>query len=649
MNIQILDSWLRDHLKTKATPKQIASMLSLSSVSVERLEKQKNDWLYDIEVTTNRPDLMSVVGLARETATVLNANRIEASFKSPQLPLVKTASRRTGDVIVINNDPKLVHRVCAVVMEVKVKNSPAIIKDRLEATGIRSLNNLIDVTNYVMRVIGHPTHVFDFDRLNTKTLTIRESKAGEKILTLDKKSHTLPGGDIVATNDAGEIVDLLGIMGLENSVVTNDTKRILFFIDNNEPTHMRKTSMTLSIRSEAVVLNEKAIDPELAIDALLYGIALFEEIADGKVVSPIVDIYPKKVVVKEITVSEKQINTVIGVQIPLKKSAEILKGLGFAVTIHNDSLTATPPTFRAHDMEIPEDLIEEIARIYGYHNIPSLLPPLIDKPSNIYDALYWENRTKNALKYWGFTEVYTYPMIGKELYHGDIKDAITIANPLSEDMVYMRNTLVPSLLEVTKKNKNHDSIQIFELANVYIPRHHDLPNEQPVLAGVVKKPRASFYEVKGVIEQLLQDLGITDLVWTPDTTDNSAVVHHNKEELGKIRILEKHVIVFSLDFAKVLEHATSTKKYQPLSKYPALVEDLSVVASGHVLTGDIIETIQKQNALIREVTLIDKYKDTRTFHIVYQSYQKNLTNQDIIPIREKVAQALHTKFSATIK
>lgn len=646
MNIKILDSWLKEYVKTKATPKEIAEKLSLSSVSVERIEKLGSDFVYDIEVTTNRPDLMSVIGLARETAAVLSENGFAATFTPSKLVHPKTAN----DVkITIKNDPKLVNRVLAVVMEVSVKQSPEEITKRLESTDIRSLNNLIDVTNYVMRVIGHPTHVFDFDRLNTSSLTIRESKKGEEITTLDKKTFKLPGGDIVAVNDKGHIVDLLAVMGLENSVVTNATKRILFFIDNVDPIRVRKTSMGLGIRTDAAVINEKAIDAELAMDAMLYGIELFEKIANGKVVSEIIDIYPNKVKTKSITVSEEKIQSVIGVPIPLTKAANILGDLGFAVEKETNKLIVTPPTFRVGDMEIPEDVIEEIARIYGYHNISNVIPPQTNTTIvSEHNEFFWENRVKDAMKYWGFTEVYTYPMVSDTLFEGPLEDAVTIQNPLGEDMVYMRRTLIPSLLQVIAKNKNHDTMHIFEIANIYEKRANNLPDERLKFAGVIKKPKVSFYEVKGILEQLLHDLGINNLTFKALGGDGASV-SIDKDYLGDIEILDDTTINFELEFTTILKHATVKKVYKPISKYPAVIEDLAIIAAASIPTGDLINEIQKQSDLIREVSLLDKYEDTRTFHVLYQSYQKNLTSDDVVPVRMKILNALKDKFNARLK
>lgn len=670
MKIKILDGWLKEYVETKARPQSIAEKLSLTSVSIERIEEYKGDSLYDIEVTTNRPDLMSVVGLAREAAAVLPQFDISAKFNPPKLSEPKPLS--TKPLITIQNDPKLVNRVCAAILEVRVKPTPQEIVDRLEASDIRSLNNLIDVTNYVMRTIGHPTHVFDFDRLNTKKLTIRESKKGEEIETLDGKKHVLPGGDIVAVDENGRIVDLLGVMGLENSIVTDQTKRILFFIDNNNPAKMRKTSMSLGIRSEAVQLNEKGLDPDLAMDALLYGIALYEKIADGKLLAPIIDIYlnkPKKKIVK---VSEETLRREIGVEIPEKKILEILKSLNLSPVILASDEVARPesptmrdpgqarmtksiecaiPTYR-NDLGIEEDIIEEIARVYGYHNLPSNIPPLTiaeTKPLGS-DPFYWENRIKEALKYWGFTEVYSYSMVAESMYEGPLDDAVKLRNPLDEDHVYMRNTLVPSLLQVINENKNRKTVRIFEIANIYQKNGTNLPTETRLLAGVLKKPDASFYEVKGTIEQLFWDLGIRETSFKPTSRGGvGADVHIGREDIGSIEVFDDDLIDFELNLELITKHATLKKTYNPLAKYPPVIEDLALIVSEDEQTGNIIETIKSQNDLIVEVSLLDKYETTRTFHIVYMDRSKNLSAEEVAEIRNKIIEKLRDKYKAKLK
>ncbi len=651
MNIKILDSWLREYLKTSATPKKIAEKLSLTSVSIERIEKYKDDYVYDIEVTTNRPELMSVVNLAQEAATVLPQSRIDASFVKPKLQIPNIHPKKKLELN-LKFDQKLVNRLCAVIMSVTIKDSPQYIKDRLEASGIRSLNNVIDITNYVMREIGHPTHVFDYDRLENHTLHIRESKKGEKIKTLDDKEYKLSGGDIVADNGKGEIVDLISVMGTANSVVTNETKRILFFIDNVDQNHIRKTSMELGIRTEAAILNEKGINPEYAIDALARGIELFQTLAKGEIISDIIDKYPNPPKETIIKLSEEKINTVVGIDIPLKKSVEILTNLGFEVIEENKTLTVTvPPKKSGTDMQIPEDLIEEIARVYGYENIPDTLPTFstaeylhLDK-----NDFYWEDRIKDALKYWGFTEVYTYPMVSEAMYEGRIDNAITIQNPLTEDMVYMRRTIIPSLLQVVKKNQKHETIKIFELANVYEKNGKDLPKQNLKLAGLTQKPKVSFLEIKGIIEQLLKDLEIKKIKFKQLNNRYGSLILLDKVDLGTIEILDGSTITFELDFEKILKYATLKKYYTPISKYPSIVEDLAIIAPSQVQTGDLMEEIKKQSKLIRVVMLLDKYQDTRTFHIVYQSYDKNLNDLEVGEIRKKILKALREKFNAKLK
>ncbi len=651
MNIKILDSWLREYLKTKATPKTIADLLSLTSVSVERLERYgPNNFIYDIEVTTNRPDLMSVVGLAREASAVLQQSDIQAKFIPHQISKLQKTKGKLS--INIKNNPKLVGRITAVIMEVDLKQSPQLIKDRLEASGIRSINNLIDVTNYVMREIGHPTHVFDYDRLTTQTLEIRESKKGESIVTLDDKEHVLQGGDIVADDGTGKIIDLLSVMGTKNSVVTDQTKRILFFIDNCDQNRIRKTSMSLNIRSEAAMLNEKGVDPEIAMPTMLRGIELFQEIANGKLLSNIIDIYPKKSLVKKIEVSEEKINNIIGIKIPLKTFENILKKLGFEVETKTNKLEINVPSWRNNDMEIEEDVVEEIARIYGYHKLPSILPPLTDAENYHLskDPFYWEKRIKKPLKYWGFTEVYTYSMVSEDLLEGPTTQAVSINNPLTEDMVYLRKTLVPNLLQAVRENPNKDEIKIFELANIYIPRSKDLPEETLMLAGIIKKQKVSFLEVKGIVEQLLSDTGIKNILFEKGDKGGLDVnIKLGSELLGNIEILNEEIADFELNFEKIIKHANLIKTYKEIPKYPPIIEDINLHINPDVAYAEIYAFIKNQSNLINDVSLIDTYQNTKTFRIKYQDPRKTLTNDEVSKIRSKILKSLKDKFAGIVK
>lgn len=647
MQIQILDSWLREHLQTKATAQQIADVLSLTSVSVEKLEKVGSDFLYDIEVTTNRPDLMSVIGLAREASVALKSEDIQATFIEKKSSTPKTPEIKFPIKIV--NNPKLVKRICAVALSVNLDKSPQMIRDRLEATNIRSLNNVIDVTNYIMREMGHPAHVFDLDRLATKEMHIREAVNGETIVTLDKKEHVLSGGEIVADDGKGTIIDLLGIMGTLNSVVTDQTKNILLFIDNNDKHKIRKASMELNIRSEAAVLNEKGVDPELSYETLLRGIQLLTEVASAKVISPILDIYPKTTEIKSITVSFEKIDKTIGTHIPELKVVEILEGLNFKVKKLKEEIHATPPTARAEDVEIAEDIIEEVARMYGYHKLPSILPPVeaVELSNRSINPFYWEKVAKSALKYWGFTETYTYSLVSEEMLEVSAQDAVKILNPLGSDMAYLRTTLIPSLLQVVRENtrilvssnKNDESVKIFELANIYLKRKDDLPEEILMLSGVMKKENVSFSEVKGILEGLFQTLGVKKYMFKPSESATADVfIAGNK--LGEIEVLDRNVIDFELNFTGLLKYVSLRKTYIPPAKFPEAYEDLRLQVTNDIPYENIVATILEASKLVVSVKLLDMYEDKKTFRIIFQSREKNLTNQEITEAREKILKNL---------
>ncbi len=648
MNIQILDSWLREYLKTPAKYKQIVDNLSLTSVSVEKITEQDQDYIYDIEVTTNRPDLMSVVGLAREAAAVLPQFDIQAKFSEPKFE--SNISETKPLELPITIDPRLINRICAVALEVTVKESPKYIKDRILASGINPHNNLIDVTNYVMRETGHPMHAFDYDKLlKFGKFIIREAKKGETLIDLHNDKYELKGGEIIAEDGKGEIIDLLGIMGTANSAVDETTKRVMLFVDNDDATHIRRASMGLGIRTDAAILNEKGVDPELALPAILRGVELLKEIADGRVVSKLFDEYPNKVQAKTVTVTEEKINQVIGIEIPLKVSEKILTNLGFEVTTPGKSLSAAVPSWRLDDIAIPEDLIEEVARVYGYFKLPSVLPhEKIQAPyRQTFDQFYWENRARDALKYWGFTELFTYPMVSEDLLEEAPENSVTIKNPLTEDHIYMRRTLVPSLLEAIRENKNRTLLNLFEIANVYIKKANSLPDEKLRLAGVIKEEKVDFLKVKGLIESLLHDLGIKNLEFTPAKSGaQGADIFIGKEYLGEIEVLEKGLIDFELDFDLILQHVSSSKIYIPTSKFPEAVEDLRFEIDETIPFSKITNTIKEQSDLVKRVELLDVYQNKKTFRIVYQSTEKNLTSEDLGILREKITSALQKTYKA---
>src|SRR5258708_2493214 len=302
-------------------------------------------------------------------------------------------------------------------------------------------------------------------------------------------------------------------------------------------------------------------------------------------------------------------------------------------------------------MQIEEDVIEEIARMYGYHTIPVALPPNdISQIYHLVSPFYFESKTKSALKYWGMTEVYTYSMVSETMLEVAPDQAVTLKNPLDADHVYMRTTLIPSLLQVAQEHTERAAIQIFEIANVYRKKTTGLPDEIRTLAMLLKGKQGNFYHAKGIVEQLVTDLGIENLQFTDLSKGGlGADVLLDTTKVGEIEILEENLVVVELNFDIVTTHATLTKSYTPIAKYPPVIEDMAFVLDEKVRTGNVMSEIKKQSTLIATVTLLDQYQDTRTFHIIYQDRKKNLTGKDIEPIRKSIVETVEKKFKGKLK
>ncbi len=654
MNILVPDSWLREFLITKATPEQIKEYLSLCGPSVERMHKENDEVIYDIEVTSNRPDSMSILGIAREASAILPRFGIPAKLVSDPyarkaLPFVAKVTKRLN----IKTDPQLNPRWTSVVIDnVKVEPSPDWIKKRLETTGIRSLNTIVDITNYIMRSYGQPVHAFDYDTVLPKdgvpTMILRASNKGERVTTLDDKTHTLHGDDIIIEDGSGRLIDLCGIMGALNSSIKNSTKTIVLFMQTYDPSHIRKTSMSLAHRTEAAGLFEKGLDPELVLPSILKGIALVAQVAGGSVASKIYDIYPKPYKPHVLSVDKQKLKTYLGVDLPDRDIKNILTPLGFSTPtgFHpaRTQISVRVPSFR-RDITIDVDLIEEVARIYGYHKIelklPSTEPPVVVPDP----MLKWEEEIKIRLRDWGYTETYTYSMISEELmdiFGLDKKKAYKIANPFSNEWIYMRPSLWPSILSCLKQNLNYQAdLNLFELSMVYEYRDNNLPNEKPVL--LVCATGNQFYKLKGLGETILGLFGVAPKI---DTYGSLGQV--DQKLLDKLGI-KTAVTILELDFAALVSSANPQKKYVPIPKFPPSYEDLALIIPPNTNIGPIIDALKIVDPLVSDVTLLDSYGDTRTLHVTYLSTEKSLTTEDIRPIREKLLKIASEKFNTKLK
>src|SRR3989304_8303598 len=327
MDILISDNWLRDFLKTASSPKEIAKHLSTCGPSVEKVEKIDNDWVYSIEVTTNRVDAASVYGIAREAAVILPQLGVKATLRTIKLNKLRFVSKVR--YLKVSIDSTLCSRFTAVLIKnVKITESPTWMKKRLEAVGVRAINNVVDISNYIMHELGQPVHTFDYDKILGSKMLLRKSKKGETITTLEGKAHKLPGEDIVIEDGKGRLIDLAGIMGGENSAVDEKTKNVLLFVQTYNPINIRRTSMSLAHRTEASQLFEKGLDPELVPAGISRGIKLFETLCKGQATKEILDIYPLPYKPKKVSCDIDFITRSLGITLNKNEIVEILRRLG---------------------------------------------------------------------------------------------------------------------------------------------------------------------------------------------------------------------------------------------------------------------------------------------------------------------------------
>lgn len=630
MNITIVDSWLRDFLKTEATPKEIQNALSLCGASVERLHQKEGDFLYEVEVTTNRPDMMSVVGIAKEAVAILPHFNHKATLLSDPLrkPLSLPLAQKV-DYLTVKLEPKLCPRFTAILIKnVVVKQSPAWVIKRLELSGMRGLNNVIDISNYLMLELGQPVHTFDYDKIQGAKMIVRESKKGEKLTTLDGKVRSLPGGDIVIEDGKGRLIDLCGIMGGENSAIDNKTKNVLLFVQTYEPVHIRRTSMSLALRTGAAVLFEKGTPIENVPPTLEQGIELFKKFTGGEPVKSALDIVSSKEIPQTISLTiplADFVNTRLGIRLPQEKMAKILESLGFKVKSANE--VEVPPE-RKSDITIPEDLVEEIARIHGYHNLPNELMTGLPPTQRDDHVFFWEQKIKSTLSDWGFTECYTYSLVSQELETNP--KALKLKNPLSEDWEYLRTSLTPSHLKVISDNLGRTpEINLFEIANVYLPRPTDLPNEESRL--IISSTNLDFSKLKGYLEGLFEKLSLT-----LELSQKMEILFNDKP-VGQITLhTSPKCTTVEIKLSPLISAAKVEKRYTPISKFSAIVEDINFTLTPGQSYARLVERIKATSSLITDVSLVDRYSDKLTLRISFLNRQKQLSSGDIEPIRKKL-------------
>lgn len=673
MNIKITYNWLLEYLDTDADPYELQKYLSLCGPSVERVEKAGDDYVLDIEITSNRVDMASVFGIAQEALAILPQFGKKAKLKQNPLEEFKFKShpewnegsdnksdsspdvRRDQNDNVLNvriNDPKLCPRFTALVLSnVKINKSPDLIRKRLQLCGVKSINNVIDISNYLMLSLGQPTHIFDYDKINDQIMIVRESKKGEKITTLDGKKIILPGKDIVIEDGKGALIDLCGIMGGINSSVTEKTKNVVLFVQTYEKKHIRKTSMLTGQRTMAATYFEKEMDEERVEPALVYGVDLLQKYAGATISSQLYDLYPNPYKQKSISLSRDDIERFIGVELDKDKIEKTLHNLGFGVKIIKNNFIVKVPSWRKDDVLIKEDVIEEIARIYGYHNLPVNLPsPAYVRRSPEIDSLFEiQHKIKVFFKQLGLHEAINYSMISEKMIQNmnlDPAHHLRLSNTISEELLYMRTSLLPSLVKNIKDNQGkRPTLRFFEIAKVYYPQKSELPKEIYKVAVAIN---TSFSDIKGIAEALLRELNISEYetklakihIFSKNEVVDFVVKGKVVGSVGRLATelqykngLKKTVYLASFDLLSLVENAKTISKFRPINPYAVIKLDLTLSIKVY---SDFVSKAKNLSPYLQKVELIDSFKDKKTVRLYFSSHERNLTEKEAQAEMEKI-------------
>ena len=631
----------------------------------------------DFEITNNRPDCFSVLGLARESAAALNS-----AFRKPVITVKEEGEGKASDYVSVSiENPELCARYAArVVTNVKIEPSPLWMQRRLAAAGMRPINNIVDITNYVMLELGQPMHAFDFKCIKGRHIIVRTAKKDEKIVTLDGQHRELDQSMLVIA-DEERAVALAGIMGGENSEVTPDTTTLLLESANFNGTSVRLTSKKVGIRSEASSRFEKGLDIDNAITAINRAAQLIEELGAGKVVPGIVDCNPVKPEQLKIKLNPGNINRLLGTDIDAAWMLDLFEKLEFGV--ERETMTLTVPSFRP-DVKREADLAEEVARFYDYNNImPTLLPGKATTLGRKKFAQKMEDFIIEQMMSSGLYETYTYSFTSPKVLDKlnlpkghKLRNAVVITNPLGEDFSIMRTTTIPQMLEVINTNYNRkvDEGRFFELSYVYLPREGEmLPVEKKMLT-IGLYGNVDFYYLKGIVEQLLLQMNIKDAEFIAEK--DNPVFHPGKTAkvvIGDVTVgaageihpdvadnfdcpYDTYIAV--LEIKPMIENAVMERQYKPLPRYPAVSRDIAVLINEDVQVKDIEKALKSRGGeYLEEIRLFDVYKGEQVpegkksvaYTLVFRSPDRTLVDDDVNKVVEDMLNELKVRFDAVLR
>jgi len=643
----------------------------------------RGEVVVEIDLTPNRPDCLGVIGIAREIAAL---NR--SSIKKPATKLSEVSSKNISDVIQVTiENPESCPRYAARYIEsVKISPSPRWLVEKLEAVGIRTINNVVDVTNFVMMETGQPLHAFDYDLLEDQKIIVRHAKAGEKFTTLDEKEHVLSGTSLLIC-DGKKPVALAGIMGGLNSEISSGTGKILLESAYFDPINTRKTSKMLGISTDSSQRFERGVDPEGQIYAVERATQLIHELAGGEIAKGHVDCFPNPVPKRIVKLRIDRVNHLLGTSISGDEIVDILNRLEIRAEKLSDGIRAEIPSFRV-DIEREVDLIEEVSRIYGFDKIGESTYSNIQlvQPENNQEK--FTQLLRDILFGIGYNEVLTHSLIHQKWADRFCEHpSIQLRNPISEDLGTLRTSLIPGLLQISKWNKNRylNDQKLFEIGNVFywlnqnLTSHHERQKISLVRTGntnsknwLEKERESTFYELKGDIFSILGRLKINNfqckkspLKYLDDRSSELTIDGKNFGYIGALSSeilntldIENDIFIAELDCQIFLELYNWDKKFQPIPKFPAIKRDLSILIDHQVPVEDIEKVIwQSGGKYLKFVNLFDYYKGKQiaqnkkslAFSLTFYSLERTLTEKEVDSDVESIIKKLNSKLRAQLR
>ncbi len=642
--------------------------------------------IIEFEITPNRPDCLSIEGLGRETAVSLNKE-----FKNPRKNLDELNIPNKEEIEGLKVDitaPDLCYRYIArIVKNVKIEQSPEWLKKRLKACGVRSVNNIVDITNYVMLEMGQPMHAFDINSINGKQITVRHAKNGEKITTLDEQERILDENDLVIA-DSEKPVAIAGVMGGLNSEIEEDTKTVVFESAMFYGGNIRKTAKKLGLRTESSSRFEKGLSSENALRAINRAIELVELLGAGEIVEGKIDVYPTKQKINKIKLDVERINNLLGTNLSKQEIIDILEKL--EIKIENDMAIA--PYFRM-DLEFLADLAEEVARIYGYDKLETKLVRaettlgIKNKEQKI------EDKIQDVLITNGLSEIYTYGFLSeKDLEKSKIKEevienSIKIINPLGDEFKLMRPTTIPSMMQILalNNNKKNQNVKLFDISRNYKNTNNqvengEVPLQENILTIGVYGEDSDFYTLKGLVENILEVANVNRYDIKKETENQSyhpgrcatlkvgndiiATFGEVHPEVLTNYDINKRVYLAEINITKIVKYSKSNKKYQEVPKFPAVERDIAVIVDEQVQVGDIEQTITKKakkllkgKKSLENLKLFDIYRDEKigenkksvAYSLIFRDTTKSLSDEEINPVMEEITVELQKQFNAELR